>query len=111
MRRRTARLTATAVLLLAVAGCSSDPEPGPVFDDEAAADISCLTHQAGEPGARYTDRELRNSAEVLALMRYYTAHGAKPFCDGAPAAESDRAWAQVYVDLGGTTEKVPAVLG
>lgn len=108
MRRH---LLVIALAVGALAGCSSEPDLGPVFDDEAAAEVSCLVHQDGEPGARYVDREMRETGSVLALMRYYTAHGAKPFCDGAPAGESDRAWAQVYLDLGGAAEKVPSVLG
>jgi hypothetical protein len=104
---------ATAGLLLAfgaLTGCSSAPDPGPAFDNEGGAAVSCLAHQTAEPGARYTDREMRNTGEVLALMKYYTAHGAKPFCDSAVASESDKAWALLYVDLGGTTGKVPSVL-
>lgn len=95
--------------LAALAGCSA-PDPGPVFDDEGGRAVACLTHQTEEPGARYTDREERNSGEVFAMMRYYTAHGARPFCDGAPADEADRAWARTYLDLGGTPDKVAAVL-
>lgn len=111
--RRSARLTVTAGLLLAIGAlpaCSSAPDPGPVFNNEGGAEVSCLVHQTGTPGARYTDREMRDTGEVLALMKYYTGNGAKPFCDGAAADESDRAWARVYVDLGGTEEKVPSVL-
>jgi len=108
------RHIATVGLLLAfgaAAGCSSGPEGGPTFDNEGGAELSCLTHQADEPGARYTDREMRNTGAVLALMRYYTANGTKPFCDDAAASESDRAWAQLYVDLGGAAERVSTILG
>lgn len=107
------RSIATVGLLLAlgaVTGCSSSTDPGPVFNNEGAAEVSCIAHQTEEPGARYLDREMRNTSEVLAMMRYYTSHGAKPFCDNAPASETDKAWARIYVDLGGTTEKVPSVL-
>lgn len=102
-------------LLLALLGpaaaCSSAPEPGPVFDNEGGAEVSCMAHQTEEPGARYSDEELRDTAEVLALMRYYTANGAKPFCDGAPPTAADTAWARLYVDFGGASEKVSSVLG
>lgn len=100
-------LFATVLALGALAGCSSAPA---VFNDEGQQPAGCLTHQAGEPGANYTDREQRNTGQVLALMRYYTAFGTMPFCDGAPASDSDRAWAQLYIDLGGPRDKVPAVL-
>jgi hypothetical protein len=101
---------AFGVVLAAVGGCSSAPEPGPVFDNQEAQALTCMAHQTASPGARYTAAELRNTGEVLALMRYFTANGAKPYCDAAPATAADKAWAQVYVDLGGTNEKVPTVL-
>ncbi|MCX6464197.1 MAG: hypothetical protein NTW05_11490 [Pseudonocardiales bacterium] len=97
---------AVAVALAELAGCSSQPDLGPVFNDEASADLRCLAHQEGEPGARYTDPAVRETGTVLALMRYYTAHGTKPFCDGAPAGDADRAWARAYLELGGTTERL-----
>lgn len=113
MRRPAVPLgLAPAVLVAAVlAGCSSGPDLGPVFDDEAGAAVTCLTHQTGEPGPRYTEPESRDTAQVLAMMKYYTQHGALPFCDGAPAGYADRAWVQAYLDLGGRAEKVPTVLG
>jgi hypothetical protein len=102
---------APAVLVAAVlAGCSSGPDLGPVFDDEAGATVTCLVHQSGEPGTRYTDPAQRSTGQVLALMKYYTQFGTLPFCDGAPAGDADRAWAQVYLDLGGAAEKVPTPL-
>jgi hypothetical protein len=98
-------------MVLAVVGCSGKPDPGPVFDNEGAQDVSCMVHQTEQPGARYTERDMRNTGEVLALMRYYTTNGAKAYCDATPASDADKAWAQVYLNLGGTTEKVPAVVG
>lgn len=109
---RPRMLIATAALGLAlVAGCSSTPELGPVFDDELGQPISCLVHQSGEPGARYTERAQRDTGQMLALMKYYTQHGNRPFCDGLAAGDSDRAWAQAYLALGGTADRVAGVLG
>ncbi len=109
------RQVVTTVLLLALLGpataCSSTAAPGPVFNNEGEAEVTCMVHQTEEPGARYIDEQMRDTAEVLALMRYYTANGAKPFCDGASATAADTAWAQLYVDFGGSTEKVSSVLG
>jgi len=93
-----------------LAGCSSGPGLGPVFDDEAGATVTCLVHQSGEPGARYTDPETRDTGQVLAMMKYYTQFGALPFCDGAPANAADRAWVRTYLDFGGAAEKVPTPL-
>ncbi len=105
--RRT--LVLAAVLPVAVlAGCSAGP--GPVFDNEGYADVSCMRHQTDEPGARYTDSTQRNTAANLTLMKYYTHNGAKPYCDGQPANAKDRQWAQLYVSLGGPADKVPTAL-
>lgn len=98
------------VALVVLTGCSSTPDPGPLFDDENGRPIACMAHQTEEPGARYTAPEMRNSGEVLTLLRYYTAHGVGRYCDGAPAAETDRAWGRLYVDLGGASERVTTVL-
>jgi hypothetical protein len=91
--------------------CSGEPDPGPLFDNEGAGDITCLTHQASPPGARYGDEELRRTDEVMPLLRYYTAHGRKPFCDAEPATATDRAWAELYVTLGADRGNVANLLG
>ncbi|MCY7344213.1 MAG: hypothetical protein LH603_20850 [Pseudonocardia sp.] len=99
----------------AVAGCSSEPDLGPVFNNEGGQEVSCMAHQTEEPGLRYTDKATRDAQKdtvtILALMKYYTANGAKSYCDNEPADDVDRAWGQLYVDLGGTTEKASSVLG
>lgn len=71
--------------MLVIAGCSADhgPPPGPRFDDEGQARITCMSHQVEAPGARYSDESLRVTADTMALLRYYTANGRKPYCDGA----------------------------
>ncbi len=105
--------TAVAVtgLLLLLAGCgSSAPQPGPVFDNEGGAAISCMKHQPASPGARYTDPAMKNTGEVFALLRYYTAHGRKPYCDGAPATDIDKQWAQLYVTQGADRANVAPIL-
>lgn len=109
MRRHVVTLLVLLAAIGSAAGCAADP--GPTFDNEGGREISCMTHQPAEPGPRYTDPAQRETAANLALLRYYTANGAKPYCDNAPAGEADRAWAQVYVELGGTAAKVPTALG
>jgi len=99
-------------LLLALTACTARAaEPGPVFDNEANADVSCLKHQASAPGARYSDEGERRSDEVLPLLRYYTAHGRKQFCDGQGASQNDKAWAQLYVRLGADRANVSTLVG
>lgn len=104
------RLVVALAMVPALAGCSSGPDPGPVFDNEGAREVSCMAHQTEQPGGRYTEQEMRNTGEVLALMRYYTANGTRSYCDASPASDADKAWAQVYVSLGGTAEKVGTVV-
>lgn len=106
---RRVLVLATVLTAVGLAGCSAGS--GPVFDNEnSAPSIGCMRHQSAEPGTRYTDVNTRDSAEVLNVMRYYTANGAKPYCDGKAATEPDKRWAELYVNMGGTTAKVPSVL-
>ncbi len=101
-------LVLAALALVALAGCSSEPA---VFDNAAGQPVTCLPHQEGDPGPDYTDPAQRDTGRVLALMRFHTEHGNLPYCDGEPAGDSDRAWAQVYVDLGGSAENATTALG
>jgi hypothetical protein len=110
LRTRITLLGLALAAVAAVTGCGG-PEGGPLFDDEGGQEVSCMAHQTDPPGERYTDVAMRNTGEILTVMRYYTAHGAKPFCDGAAASEADRAWAEYYVSLRGAPEKVSTILG
>ncbi|QXV63356.1 hypothetical protein CVV72_33240 [Amycolatopsis sp. TNS106] len=95
-----------ALLLYAVVtACSgAAPDPDPRFDDETtggvATELTCMKHQPRAPGPRYTDEKLRRTDETLALLRYYTANGAKPYCDGSGPTDIDRQWVDLYVGLG-----------
>ncbi|WP_372666067.1 hypothetical protein [Amycolatopsis kentuckyensis] len=103
-----------AVLFGAVACTAPAPDTGPRFDDEAAGgvvpELNCLKHQPQAPGPRYTDDTLRRTDETLALLRYYTANGAKEYCDGGDPTEIDRQWAGLYVRLGADRKNVAALL-
>ncbi len=92
------------------AGCSAAADDGPRFDDEGAAALTCMKHQPAGPGPRYTDAARRSTTDALPLLRYYTANGAKGFCDGAAPTETDRTWARVYVDLGADRANVVHIL-
>jgi hypothetical protein len=114
-RRRLRRAVLTALLFGAVTACGVDaPDPGPRFDDETTGgtvrDLTCMKHQAQPPGARYTDDTTRRTDETLALLRYYTANGAKPYCDGAGPTGIDRQWVDIYVSLGADRKNVAALL-
>lgn len=100
--------TLFAAALFAAAGCADNG--GPVFNDEGGQQISCLQHQPEPPGSRYTDAERSNTVELLTMLRYYTAHGTKPYCDGAPPTEADQAWAEFYVQQGADRSNVAPIL-
>lgn len=108
MRGLSCLLVATMLVAACVPG--GEPEPGHRFDNERGADITCMRHQEHGPGARYTDDTLQRSEETLTLLRYYTSHGSKPYCDGAGPTDVDRAWARLYVDLGADPTNLAAPL-
>jgi len=100
MRKLLAAPAGAAATAALAAGCSAGTDPGQRFDDGGAGDIACMQHQAAAPGPRYTEPGRRRSGEVLSLLRYYTANGAKPYCDRAAPTDADRRWARLYVDVG-----------
>ncbi|MGW0972026.1 hypothetical protein [Streptomyces sp. NPDC002516] len=63
----------------------------------------CRVHQKEPPGGRYTAGTKADTAAVLQMLRYYTANGAKAFCDGKPPTGTDRRWTDLYAELGGRT--------
>lgn len=110
------RLTAVLIgaLLLVTACAEPAPDPGPRFDDETtggvARELTCMKHQQAPPGTRYTDNKLRRTEETLALLRYYTANGGKPYCDGKKPTDTDRRWVDLYVRLGADRKNVAPLL-
>lgn len=111
-RRRLRRAVLTALLFGTVAACGvAAPDPGPRFDDETTGgDLVCMKHQPRPPGARYTDDTARRTDQTLALLRYYTANGAKPYCDDNGPTDIDRQWVDIYVSLGADRKNVAALL-
>ncbi|CRK57947.1 hypothetical protein [Alloactinosynnema sp. L-07] len=106
------KLATAAAALLALAGCSSAPDLGPVFDDEGrATTLTCIKHQPAGPGPRYTDPAHRETGETLAVLKYYTQYGKTRYCDGTPPTDTDRAWARLYTELGADRANVAAILG
>ncbi|MFJ5228381.1 hypothetical protein ACIQBJ_00650 [Kitasatospora sp. NPDC088391] len=101
---RRALLVAVPVLLLA--GCSG-PERGSLDAQPATPSPPCLVHQSREPAERYTAGRDADTAAVLEMMRYFTAHGSAPYCDGKPPTATDLAWRRLYTGLGGDPAKVP----
>jgi hypothetical protein len=112
--RRLLGAVLTTLLLGAVACTAAAPDPGPRFADETTGGtvrkLTCMAHQPAPPGARYTDATLRRTGETLALLRYYTANGGRPYCDGGRPTDVDRQWVDLYVRLGADRENVSALL-
>lgn len=115
-RHRLRGTVLAALLGGVVAACGvAAPDSGPRFDDEttngAVRDLTCMKHQPQPPGARYTDDTARRTDESMGVLRYYTANGAKPYCDGQGPTDIDREWVEVYVELGADRKNVAALLG
>ncbi|MFJ8039031.1 hypothetical protein ACIRBX_00790 [Kitasatospora sp. NPDC096147] len=101
MNARLLRALGLAVLLaplLAACGPASDGR----FDARPGTPSpTCLPHQGERPGTAYTAGQQADPRAVLEMMRFYTAHGTEPYCDGAPPTDVDRRWTELYVHLGG----------
>jgi len=113
-RHRLRGVVLIALLVGAVACTETRPDPGPRFDDEtpggAGRDLTCMKHQPQPPGTRYTDDRSRRIDETLALLRYYTENGGKPYCDGKAPTTIDRQWVDIYVHLGADRKNVATLL-
>lgn len=75
------------------------------------ATVSCLEHQTGRPNAAYQGGDGAQAMPELTFLAYYTAAGRTPFCDGSPANDDDKAWAQLYVQLTTNADNVSTILG
>ena len=99
MKRRI--LKSAVLVLLLVSGCSGGDG---AFDNEGGADVTCLRHQDAAPGRAYAAGG--DTARILQMLRYYTANGRRPYCDGRPATRTDHAWRDRYVQLGADAKNV-----
>ncbi|WP_052443243.1 hypothetical protein [Streptacidiphilus neutrinimicus] len=100
-----AALLAAAALL---SGCTATE--GALNAQPDTPSPTCLVHQSKNPATRYTAGTSADTLSVLEMMRYYTANGTKPFCDGKPATATDRRWMELYMRLGGNPTHIPASL-
>ena len=96
------KLVVCAFALFALAACSSSSEGVATaqFDDEQQSDISCMKHQEQTPGEEYFEEANWDTVVSLSILRYYTSHGTKPYCDGNEATAADQAWRKLYVQMG-----------
>jgi hypothetical protein len=88
---------------------SSLPE-GEFQMEIGAPPADCMEHQGSAPSASYTAGADADTGAILGMLRYYTMHAGKPFCDAQPATAADMAWAQLYVDLGANPANVQGIL-
>jgi hypothetical protein len=103
------RLVAAALLAAALLpGCArSGPSDAVRFDDQSGSDaVTCLVHQRYRPDAAYEGGPRANTLLVLTMLHYYVANGDKPYCDGKPPGDVDRAWLGTYLRLGADPSRV-----
>jgi hypothetical protein len=94
-----------AAVLLGVVVLAACARPGPSdaarFNNQSGSDdVACLLHQRYGPDAAYEGGPQANTLLVLTMLHYYVANGNKPYCDGRPPGELDRAWFDLYLRLG-----------
>jgi hypothetical protein len=109
------RVLLALVLLSATAACggsadavkqagASDPE----FLTKGGT-AACMAHQKVKPGKSYS--ETGDTGAKLQMLHYYTVNGALPYCDGKAPTAVDKAWANLYVQLGADPAKVAKITG
>lgn len=64
-----------------------------------SSDGACQEHQLERPGVDYTGGEDGDTAQIFTLLKYWTANGDKPYCDGEPPSEIDEEWAELVAQL------------
>ncbi|GAA1226644.1 hypothetical protein GCM10009665_16480 [Kitasatospora nipponensis] len=99
-------LVALALASLTTA-CGGSDDNGRFDAQSATPSPTCQQHQSRQPGTQYTGKEKSDPTSVLEMMRYYTANGIKPYCDGKPATATDQQWTQLYLALGGDPTHIP----
>ncbi|MBA3908117.1 MAG: hypothetical protein H0X35_15775, partial [Pseudonocardiales bacterium] len=105
-----------AALLIAGLDTSGDPANAPAvfvtqpgFQPGAAP--PCLLHQTEQPNSAYRGGPDSRALPQLTFLAYYTAAGKLPFCDAQHATDTDKSWAQLYVQLTNNPDNVTTILG
>jgi len=105
------KLAAAVVLAVVVLSGCGRPAPSEAarFDNQSGNDaVTCLVHQSYRPDAAHEGGPQASTLLVLTMLHYYVANGNKPYCDGRPPGEVDRAWLGVYLRLGADSGRVVA---
>lgn len=106
MNHRHIALVAVLFAALTLSGCGRDASDGSLDAQPASPSPACLVHQTEEPGDQYTRDSGADTGSVLEMMRYYTANGTKPYCDGKGPTGTDRSWTDLYSRLGGARDHI-----
>ncbi|WP_405581749.1 hypothetical protein [Streptomyces sp. NBC_01190] len=94
---RTRWALTLAAAALALTGCAaSGPRTGAFDSTTDSRRAHCRAHQRVLPDGDYTGGAGGRTLAVLGMLKYYTAKGALPFCDGRPATAQDTAWTRLY---------------
>jgi uncharacterized lipoprotein YmbA len=109
--RRTLGVALAGTALLASLTACGGTERGQFVTGTAAYPVSCLQHQKQAPDAAYTDETRADTAQILTMLKYYTANRTvQKYCDGKVATALDKRWAQAYVNLGAEPQNVAHIL-
>ena len=97
----TGVLPGVLLAALLLVGCTvGGPQEG-MFALPEADVVDCQEHQEVVPSEAYAGDESSDTVAMLDLLRYWTANGDKPYCDGEPATETDQLWAETVDRLRG----------
>lgn len=94
-----AAAAATAGSLVALAGCTAAKPEGATFVLPTTEVVECQEHQTVGPSDAYAGDTGSDTVAMLELLRYWTANGDKPYCDGEPPTEVDEEWAETVARL------------
>lgn len=91
--------TTVAALVALLAACSESEPEGATFVLPSTDVVECQEHQTVGPSDAYAGDADSDTVAMLDLLRYWTANGDKPYCDGEPPTEIDQEWAQTVARL------------
>lgn len=95
--RRWCAAAAGALVAVTLGGCTAgtaDPQPT-LVTPSGSGPVTCQEHQTAPPGTDYAGGAEADTAKVFTLLKYWNANGDRPFCDGEPANDADRAWSDL----------------
>ena len=100
---RAVRTCVVALAAAALAGCTAivGEQDRATFALPETETVECQEHQELEPTSAYAGDEDSDTVAMLDLLRYWTANGDKPYCDGEPPTETDLMWAKTVERLQG----------